>query len=341
MSAETQDLDELDDRKASVLRAVVEHYIGTAQPVGSGVLAGERGLEVSSATIRSEMSSLENLGFLQQPHTSAGRVPTEKGYRYFVDELGGEGTLAAPEARKVKDFFTLAQGAIEDRLRSTSQLLSSLTPYTGVVVGPSHDPAIIRSVQVVLLSPGRALVVLVLSSGTVERHEIEIDESVDEVAVGVATTHLMTMMVGHAPSAIGEFVSSGRTDVDGVAATALNAIVGTDDGGRVFVGSAANMAAQFDAVDTVRSVLTILEHQLMVVTMISDLLDRGLSVAIGSETGLPLTECSVVVAPLEVDGARAGSVGVLGPTRMDYPRALAAVNVVSERLGESLSTETD
>ncbi len=323
------------------MHAIVEHYIGTAQPVGSGALAGERGLKVSSATIRAEMSALENLGFLQQPHTSAGRVPTEKGYRYYVDQLGGEGKLEAPEAKRVKDFFTLAQGAIEDRLRSTSQLLSSLTPYTGVVVGPSHDPATIRTVQVVLLNPGRALVVLVLSSGTVERHEIEIDESVDDAAVGAATAHLMAMMVGHAPSAVGEFVSSGQADVDGVAATALNAIAGVDDGGRVFVGSAANMAAQFDAVDTVRSVLTILEHQLMVVTMIGDLLDRGLSVAIGSETGLPLAECSVVVAPLEVDGARAGSGGVLGPTRMDYPKALAAVNVVSERLGESLSADAE
>jgi len=331
----------MDERKATVLRAVVEAYIDTAQPIGSGALSGHGDLAVSSATIRSEMASLETEGYLASPHTSAGRIPTEKGYRYFVDNIGGPGRLGPTDTRRVSDFFTRAQGAIEGRLQDTSQLLSSLTAYAGVILGPSHDPATIRSVQLVLLDPGQVLLVLVLSSGTVERHEIMVDDSVDEDVVARAGDRLSLRLVGTTPTSVPQQQPVGDAALDGLVKLALQAIGAEPEAGPVYVGGAANMAGQFDAVDTVREVLTILEHQLMVVSMVRDLLDRGLSVAIGSETGLPLADCSVVLSPLMVDGELAGSVGVLGPTRMDYPRTLAAVQVVSNRLGDSLAKATD
>jgi heat-inducible transcriptional repressor len=336
MAAPERPIDGLDERKAAVLGAVVESYIDTAQPVGSTALSRQGTISASSATIRNEMSALEQLGYLSQPHTSAGRVPTEKGYRYFVDRIGQPGVLAPTESAQVRDFFQAAQGAIEDRLRNTSDLLSNLTAYTGVVVGPSHDPATVRSAQLVILGGGRALLVLVLSSGTVERYDIEVAETIDPSVVSRANAMLDEALVGRGWAPPSTVPRSGDVVVDDLVDAALSALTGHDDDAQVFVGSTSNMAAQFDAVETVRSVLTILEHQLMVVTMVSDLLNRGLSVAIGSETGLPLADCSVVLAPLFVDGEQAGSVGVLGPTRMDYPRALAAVRDVSDRLGASI-----
>ena len=287
------------------------------------------------------MAALESDGYLASPHTSAGRVPTEKGYRYFVDNLGGPGSLGSAETRRVSDFFERAQGAIEGRLQDTSQLLSSLTAFAGVVVGPSHDSANIRSVQLVLLDRGRVLLVVVLSSGTVERHEFLVDDDVDEDIVSRAGERLSRRLVGLTPMSLPDQVPVGDAGLDALVRLSLDAIGDEAEARPVYVGGTANMAAQFEAVDTVREVLTILEHQLMVVSMVRDLLGRGLSVAIGSETGLPLADCSVVVSPLIVDGELAGSVGVLGPTRMDYPRTLAAVQVVSARLGDSLAGTTD
>src|SRR5579872_5587238 len=143
----------LDDRKAAILRAVVEEYIDTAQPVGSGHLARSAGIDVSPATIRNEMAALEHEGYLDQPHTSAGRVPTEKGYRFFVDTLGAPGSLEPSQRQQVKSFFARAHGELEQMLTETSRLLSNLTDHTAVVVAPAHDRATIRSVQLVPLAP--------------------------------------------------------------------------------------------------------------------------------------------------------------------------------------------
>lgn len=328
----------MDERKAMVLRAVVESFIDTAQPVGSRAVTELSGLEVSAATIRNDMAALEAEGYLAQPHTSAGRIPTEAGYRYFVDSLG-PGRLDVTQNRQVKAFFEHAQGQLEQRLVDTSRLLSELTAYAAVVVGPSHDPTTVRSAQLVDLGDGRALLVIVTSSGSIERFEIKVaSPEDDDAAFGKASALLNEALLGTSLNAAVEVASSGDAAVDSLVAAAMASLVpGEAGGGDLYVGGAANMAGQFDAISTVKSVLSVLEEQLLVVSLLGSLVDRGLSVAIGSETGLePLLECAVVVAPYMVDGEAVGSIGLLGPTRMDYPRALAAVEVVSDRLGESL-----
>src|SRR5205085_2837175 len=251
----------LDDRKAAVLRAVVREYIETAQPVGSAHVARSTGLGVSPATVRNEMAALEREGYLTQPHTSAGRIPTDQGYRFFVDQLTGPGALPAAQRLQVKEFFAKAHGELEQMLHDTSSLLSGLTSYAALVLAPPSERATVRSVQVVGLTDRVAMVVVVLSNG---------------------------------------------------------------------------------AVETVRQVLTILEQQYVVVSLLREVIDidgeQRISVSIGTELGVqPLAECSIVVAPYEIEGQPLGTVGVLGPTRMNYPQAMAAVAVVSERLGRSLS----
>jgi heat shock gene repressor HrcA len=178
---ENQDVDE---RKAAILRSVVEEYIETAQPVGSGHVARTSGLAVSPATVRNEMTALESEGYLRQPHTSAGRVPTDKGYRFFVDGIAEPGTLGVGQRQQVRSFFASAHGALEEMLQDTSRLLSSLTDNAAVVVGRAHEEAGIRSVQLVGLGSGTALVVAVLANGVVEKATLE-TSAIDKRLLGL------------------------------------------------------------------------------------------------------------------------------------------------------------
>jgi len=327
----------LDERKASILRAVVEEYIETAQPVGSGHVARSATVNVSSATIRNDMASLEHEGYLYQPHTSAGRVPTEKGYRFFVDTLQGPARLPTGDANQVRSFFANAHGELERMLQDTSRLLSNLTQYAGVVTAPVNDVATIRSVQLVGLTSRVVLLVTVSSNGTVDKHTLELVDDVDETRLAAVGARLSALVVGR-PVGDTAVVLDERDDdpVLHVALAALSSVALHERG--VFIGGTAAMTEAFDAIGTVREILRILEEQFVVVTLLRDVVDRGLNVAIGTETGMePLADCAVVVAPYLVDGELAGSIGVLGPARMHYPQALAAVAVVSQRLGRHLS----
>ena len=330
----------LDDRKAKILRAVVEEYIDTAQPVGSGRVATASGVNVSSATVRNDMATLEQEGYLRQPHTSAGRVPTEKGYRFFVDGLGDPTPLAGRDAQQVRTFFAKAHGELEQMLQDTSKLLAGLTAYTAVVVGPPHEAATIRSVQLVGLTPRVALLVVVLSNGVVEKHSLELAADTDPLVLDAAGALLAQHLVGETPVSAPTVALQGSARDNEIVRLALDAMRpdDTQDSERVFIGGASRMVSSFDAVAQVSDILQILEQQYVVVSLLRDVLDRGLHVAIGTETGMqPLADCSVIVAPYTVDGETAGSIGVLGPTRMNYPQALAAVAVVSQRLGNRLS----
>ena len=330
----------LDERKASILRAVVEEYIETAQPVGSSHVVRTASVSVSSATVRNEMAVLEREGYLVQPHTSAGRIPTDKGYRFFVDHLAPPGALPSAQRQLVRTFFNTAHGELEQMLHDTSQLLSVLTDYAAVVaMGPAREQATIRAVQLVGLTERVALLVVILSNGAVEKRTLELGSSTDEVRLGAASSHLSSHLAGGTLAQPGSVPATGDAPTDAIVDAALSSLAGGPDPEpeHVFVGGASRMAAAFDAVDTVRRVLTTLEQQYVVVTLLRDVIDRGLTVAIGTETGLDqLAECALVVAPYEVEGASSGTIAVLGPTRMKYSQALAAVTVVSNRLGHRL-----
>jgi heat-inducible transcriptional repressor len=330
----------LDERKAAILKVIVEEYIETAQPVGSATVARLPDLAVSSATVRNEMGVLEREGYLVQPHTSAGRIPTDRGYRFFVDSLIKPGPLQPAQSQQVKDFFAKAHGELEQMLHDTSRLLSNLTDCAAVVVAPSHEVASIRSIQLVGFGSRVALLVVVLSNGTVEKWSLELKTEVSDAQLAGAGAHLAAHLVGRPLGSGAVLPATGDATVDVLSQAAVRA---TDDNhdseaDQVFVGGTARMVSAFNAVDTIRKVLDILEQQYVVVTLLRDVLDRGLSVAIGTEHGIqPLADCSVVVAPYEIEGEQGGTVGVLGPTRMHYDQALAAVAVVSKRLGRALS----
>ncbi|MFP3901531.1 MAG: heat-inducible transcriptional repressor HrcA [Acidimicrobiia bacterium] len=329
----------LDERKAAILRAVVEEYIETALPVGSGHVARAPDVDVSSATVRNEMAMLESDGYLRQPHTSAGRVPTEKGYRFFVDHLSRP-RLVGPSAQEVREFFARAHGEVEQMLSETSRLLSDLTHLTSVVVAPSPGEATIRSLQLVSLSATAALVVVVLGDGTVEKFTVDAPEEAGPERVAAASAHLAAHLVDGSRESPPPVPATGDRLTDDLVDRAVMALTDrtSTDPEHVYVGGTSRMAQAFDAIETVREVLGILEQQYVVVSLLRDVIDRGLHVAIGTETGMaPLSECALVVAPYDVEGERAGTIGVLGPTRMNYPQALAAVAVVSHRLSDRLT----
>ncbi len=349
----------LQARRATVLNTVVAEHIATGQPIGSGHLAGVEGLDVSSATIRSEMSALERDGYLTHPHTSAGRIPTDRGYRFFVDTLPVQ-ALAEPKVVQVRQFFDGARGEIEQLLTETSRLLSNLTDYAAVVIAPGPEGSAIRSMQVVSLGSGptladdgsgvvestSVLVIVVLANGAVEKQQTLLRGVMPETHLAAASAHLAGQSAGRVFDAHWSATMLRASDervqaVCEAAVDALGPVVAEREGDDVFVGGAARMAGAFDAVATIRQVLTVLEEQYVVVNLLREAVDRSQRVSIGAEHGNDLAfesllSCSVVAAPYLVDGQHAGTIGVLGPTRMDYAKARAAVSEVSARLSARL-----
>lgn len=340
---------ELDDRKAAVLRAIVEEHVVTAQPVGSQTVARLSGMNVSSATIRNEMTVLEREGYIMAPHPSAGRVPTDLGYRYFVDHFTRQGSLPAHQRRAVADFFRLfasAHRVLDDLLYETSQLLARVSLHTAVVVGP-HSPSettTVRTVQLVGLQPSVVLVLAVLSNGHVEKCAIHLGAEVDDATVAAAGALLRTQLSdsrwGHLP----EVPRTGDAATDHLAQEARAALVTRgehENAEPLYVGGASWLAAEQEAFPestTAARLLELLERQVELVSLVRELLAQGPTVSIGSENPIDeLRDCSIVIAPYRVEGEVAGTVGVLGPTRMDYRTALAAVEEVSQQLGRVLS----
>jgi heat-inducible transcriptional repressor len=328
----------VDERRAAILQAVVQEYIETSQPVSSASVSGAPSVSASPATVRSDMAALEQDGYLQQPHTSAGRIPTDRGYRFFVDSLALPGHLGPAQQKDVRNFFEHTRGEIEGLLHETSRLLAHLTGAASVVVGPDHETTTVKSLQLVGINAHTAIAVVVYSTGRVEKRTLDI-EGADEQLVNRTSNALQKAVAGRVLSSVKE-ISSGEFAIDALAGKVLQALSDQADdlNDQVFVGGAARLAGAFDAIDVVSGVLGILEQQYVVVTLIRDLLDRGISVSIGEENSVQsLARCSLVVAPTVIDGEQRGSVAVLGPTRMDYSQAVAAVTIVGKRLGERLA----
>jgi heat-inducible transcriptional repressor len=342
---------ELDERKAAVLRAIVEQYVDTAQPVGSQTVTNTTGLGVSAATVRNEMSLLEREGYIAQPHPSAGRVPTDRGYRYYVDHLAGSGQLPATERRRIVDFFSSASLAMDQLLSQTSHLLAGVTAHAAVVVGPDVQAVVVRAANIVLLQPRVVLAVVVLSNGSVEKEVVVFDDDVSEDDAAEASIRFTQQLAGRRladvlvepdtsakeadrerPDRVNEIVNASRI--------ALQTRLDQQQNDALYVGGASRLAAEHDAFVTTNTarLLELLEQHVVLASLMRELLGPGLTVCIGSEnTSLDLRECSLVLAPYLVEGEPGGTVGVLGPTRMDYRKAQAAVSAVSQQLGRQLS----
>jgi heat-inducible transcriptional repressor len=341
----------LDDRKLTILRAIVHSYVRGGEPVGSKRLVDEAGLGVSAATVRSDMAALEAEGLIVQPHTSAGRVPTDRGYRHYVDTLS-EIVQLQPEQRAALEELLLGASDLEDLLRRTSLVLSQVTRFASLVVAPRMDRSRLRHVELVALGPTSVLAVLIADTGRVEKRHIVLDTPVAEHdvqrarhAVNVAASGLRA---DSAPDVISGIAAGAPPELRGLLEAVADAVrrdmAGADATDQLFVGGTSNIAgpAYFDRIEQVKQVYETFEEQVILLGAVRDALAAGdPAVRIGTE--LPLVElaaCSIVAASYDAAGEAVGSLGVLGPTRMDYPRTLAAVQAVASSLEKALAELT-
>ena len=337
----------LDERKAAVLRAIVSHYIRSGEPAGSKTIAARSRLGVSSATIRNDMAALEDAGFIYHPHTSAGRIPTDAGYRYFVDEWSTESKVPADVARNIETFFGEPRWELEESLRQTATFLSKITDHAAVVFAPALGPSSVRHVELVALASERAMLVLVTDTGLVENYVVSLPGSVDAVELEAVAETLNRLVVGSPLATAARTVEDSvdrfaleHREIAGTVVKTLKTELGRREADRVFLEGTSNIVdeAKFADLETVRQVIGVLEHRRVLLEVLADGLGASVSVRIGSENVVEaMRTCSVIAAPYGTDEMLLGSVGIVGPTRMDYRRTISAVHEVARNLGRMLT----
>ena len=335
--------DDLDDRKRLVLRAIVSEHVAHGEPVGSKRVVQVARLEVSAATVRNEMAALERLGYITQPHTSAGRVPTDKGYRRFVDELRADAAVAGPQRELVQELLGSATD-MEDLLARTSSVLSQLTRLVSLVIAPAGETARLKLVELVGLTPGSALLLLVADTGRVEKRSIELPPQTTEAQLervrGVLGEHVRGRRLGDVHAAIAAIADEAPADLRDVLRAVADATasgLADDTIHHVFVGGQASLAgdASFER-EHLSRLLELLEERATLARLVADATaDDEPTVRIGEENEVEdLRSASLVAQRYRL--VTAGSLGVLGPTRMDYGSVLGTVRAVVEQLQESL-----
>ena len=333
----------LDDRKLAVLRAIVEDYVSTNEPVGSKSLVDRHSLDVSPATIRNDMAVLEEQGFIVQPHTSAGRVPTDKGYRLFVDRLTGV-KVSSAERRAIETFLAGAYD-LDDVVMRTVRLLAQLTRQVAVVQYPSLTRSAVRHIELVPLAPQRLLLVLITDTGRVEQRSVELPGPVGDDSIthlrAVLNTYLDGRRLTDVTSAVIDLPERINPADRSVAAAVLSVILETlveRHEERVVVAGAANLAPA-DFARGLHEVLEALEEQVVLMRLLGESGDQAsVTVRIGAENQVEGLESTSLVAAGYGSGEQAlARLGVLGPTRMDYPTAMGAVRAVARYVGQILA----
>lgn len=336
----------LEERRLEVLRAIVEDYVQTAEPVGSKSLVERRHLGVSPATIRNDMAALEDEGFITQPHTSAGRIPTDKGYRYFVDRLTTVKPLSSAEQRAISSFL---EGAVDldDVVSRTVRLLAQLTRQVAVVQYPSLQRAAVRHVELVSISETRLMLVLITDTGRVEQRTVEVRNELSEQTLASLRSKINSACVNKKLSDVPaqlealeeQFPSTVRPVVTALIATLLE-MVAEQNEERIVLAGTSNLAKfHSDFTHSVRPVLEALEEQVVLLRLVSNVSDDVL-VRIGKEQEVVgLESTSLVSTGYGREGEPIATLGVVGPTRMDYSASIAAVRAVGRYVGSFL-TET-
>jgi heat-inducible transcriptional repressor len=340
----------LEDRRLEVLRAIVEDFVLTNEPVGSKALAERHSLGVSPATVRNDMAALEDEGYIAQPHTSAGRVPTDLGYRLFVDRLSSVKPLSVAERRAIESFL---EGAVDldDVVRRSVRLLAQITRQVAVVQYPTLSRSAVRHVEVVAMTPSRLLLVLITDKGRVEQRVVEVPPGGTEGGVSDDDVADLRRLLGSAlhgqrlvdvPARLAELPESTsprlRPHVSGLISVVLEVLVERPEE-RVALAGTANLTrvdrTGLDYPFSLRPVLEALEEQVVLLRLLGHADDADtVTVRIGHENDVEGLQTTSVVSA----GYGLGGMGVLGPTRMDYPATMAAVRAVARYVGDLLGT---
>ncbi len=339
----------LDDRKLAVLRAIVEDYVSTREPVGSKALVERHSLGVSPATVRNDMAVLEEEGFIAQPHTSAGRVPTDKGYRLFVDRLASVRPLSTPERRAITSFLDGAVD-VDDVVHRSVRLLAQMTRQVAIVQYPTLTRSTVRHVELVVMAPNRLMLVLITSTGRVEQRVVELPAPVSDTLVAELRARLNTVTLGarlpDAARQVTELVESVAPSDRATVAVVVSALVEafSDDKSdeRVLVGGTANLARFGEEFDrSLRPLLEALEEHVVLLKLLGEAGEAStVTVRIGHEVPYAdLSATSVVASGYGPEHDALATLGIVGPTRMDYPGTIAAVRAVARYVGRALADE--
>ena len=340
----------MDARKFRILQAIIDDYILTAIPVGSRTISKRYDMNLSSATIRNEMSDLEELGYLDQPHVSAGRVPSAKAYRLYVDELLREGKLKTDDVQSIRDHFQNRSGKMEDVISRAAQVLSSMTSYTSLAMGPKGDEMTVRNLQLVPISHHSALLVIVTDSGIIRDSVIHVDSDLDSDALYAISRMLTERVTGctlHETQQTLKSMSKEFAEKRGVieSISRLVAEAESSDGKtRIAFAGPSNILnfPEYSDVEKARTFLSLLETKDAILSLLEQRQSVAFTVRIGPETGVPeLSDCSVVTATYSLDHGTHGTIGVIGPTRMQYSRVLDVLGAMGQQLSSLLKEDKE
>ncbi len=333
----------MESRQLEILRAIVDEYVATEEPVGSRAIAERHGLGISPATIRNEMSVLESAGLITQPHTSAGRIPTDKGYRIFVDKLAKVKPLSTPERRAIETFLEGAHD-LDDVVMRTVRLLAQVTKQVAVVQYPSLTKSKVRHIELVSLTSSRIMLVLITNTGRVEQRVLELpylmgDQMLSDLKNrlnGVVAGRNMADVSTSLEALLDSFPKNERTSSALIISNLIEMSLEKPEE-RVVLAGTANLARSADANSEIHGVLEALEEQVVLLRLLSDTGD-SMRVRIGAEQPeKSLKGTSLVTIGYGDDGNSLGALGILGPTRMDYSASMSAVQAVARYVGRFLT----
>lgn len=336
----------MDERKQKVLQAIILDYIATADPVGSRTIAKKYNLGVSPATVRNEMADLEEMGLIEQPHTSAGRIPSQSGYRYYVDCL----MKKEPVQNDMKKYV---QGILVNRIRETeeliqyaSRILSQLTNYTAMVLAPFYGKNILRHINLLPFEKGKAIMIIVLDNGHVEHRIMEVPEYLGDdeffTISAILNENLKGLTLEQWRPALVKSIHAELKNNSDLLEDLLGHIEASLEGDheqKVFMGGALNILNQpeFKQIDRVRPILEILEQEEIIKDVLVPVSQEGVTVRIGTENKVEgMKDCSLITATYQVEGRVIGTLGVLGPTRMEYSRVVGIVEFLTSALNEAM-----
>jgi heat-inducible transcriptional repressor len=334
------------ERSLEVLRAIVHDYIQTKEPVGSKSLVERYQFGVSSATIRNEMAMLEEEELIHAPHTSAGRVPTDKGYRLFVDRLGEVKPLSASEKAAISNFM-VGSADLDETLGRTVRLLSQLTNQVAMVQYPTLGRARVRNIELIQAADTRVLLILITDSGRIQQHVIELNDALDVQLIGEVRGKLNELLAGSALAEVSAllagfsdtFAPFARVTVALITESLLDQ-VDANRQEKIILAGAANLARrEQDFPGSISPVLEAIEEQVVLLKLITEMQaeQHGVSLRIGRENAYEgLNNASVVVSGYENQGSEIAKLGVIGPTRMDYSSNISAVKAVARYLTKAL-----
>jgi len=337
----------LDERKRKILQAIVDDYITTAEPVGSRNLANKHGMGLSPATIRNEMADLELLGYLEQPHTSAGRIPSPRGYRFYVDCLLSPPKISENEIALITNWYEAKVRSIEEVFQETAKIISRMTHNVSLVLAPQVSNVLFKYLQFLPLDEHRAIIVIVTGTGFLENKVMDIPEGTSfkdlQQIADVINRRLGGMSFDEIKVSLLQKIKQDILSTPALFETALVVLrqaLAVEKNERVYLGGTTQLLNQpefRDDMDKIKGLLTMLEEEKLLYDILHMKGGDGVIVTIGEENKYSgIQDCSMVQATYRVDGQEIGTLAVLGPTRMEYGKIMAVMEFMHSHLGDIL-----